>query len=256
VGHPTPSGGAAGGRARCPFANGKVTLNVVGRTHQKSEDTAALLAQIGGSSKLREMIELFYTRMFADPHLEKFVRDTSDPHAERLADWITEKMGGEGDVWTHKRMSRPDHEITLANSMRFVVHDRSSAHFAAWHSPKRDAADVGEHFKLNDARNWLRLMFWSARDVGLMEHAFFANWYQRFLGHFVRIYESTAVEFVKESARWSESPERIAAYVAAGNRMSDIHNISYKAALKQLKPGDRLANFRNDDPRTRGWPYQ
>ena len=76
------------------------------------------------------------------------------------------------------------------------------------------------------------------------------------LGHFVRIYESTAVEFVRESARWSESPERIAAYVAAGNRMSDIHNISHKAALKQLKPEDRLANSRNDDPRSRGWPYQ
>ena len=60
-----------------------------------------------------------------------------------------------------------------------VVRDRSSAHFAAWHSPKRDAADVGQHFKLNDARNWLRLMFWSARDVGLMENEFFADWYQR-----------------------------------------------------------------------------
>ena len=31
-----------------------------------------------------------------------------------------------------------------------VSHDRSSAHFAAWYSPKREPEKVGEHFKPED----------------------------------------------------------------------------------------------------------
>ena len=31
-----------------------------------------------------------------------------------------------------------------------VSHDRSSAHFAAWYSPKRAPEKVGEHFKPED----------------------------------------------------------------------------------------------------------
>jgi hypothetical protein len=50
--------------------------------------------------------------------------------------------------------------------MRVRVNDRSSAHFAAWHSPKRPAEDVGVHFQLNDARAWMRLMFWAGREEG------------------------------------------------------------------------------------------
>lgn len=79
-----------------------------------------------------------------------------------------------------------------------VSHDRSSAHFAAWYSPKREPEKVGEHFKpedlrwccfrgvqglirwlwldtslkswmrmmAQDARVWMRLHFWAARETG------------------------------------------------------------------------------------------
>ena len=33
---------------------------------------------------------------------------------------------------------------------------RSSAHFAAWHSPKREREKFGQHFKLDDCRVWMR----------------------------------------------------------------------------------------------------
>jgi hypothetical protein len=33
---------------------------------------------------------------------------------------------------------------------------RSSAHFAAWHSPKREPEKFGLHFKLDDCRVWMR----------------------------------------------------------------------------------------------------
>lgn len=235
--------------ARCPFSHngsGSVKLNVIDRTHYKSDATAALLEEVGGVAKIREAIELFYSRMFADPHLDQFVRDHDDPHAERLADWIAEKMGG-SDEWTQKRRTRPRKEVILAGGFRHVVHDRSSAHAAAWYSPKRPPELVGEHFKLNDARIWLRLMFWSARDVGLLDNQKFGDWYQRFLGHFVRIYESKAVQFVRESARWSESAANISAYTESGNQMPDVH-VSYAQALTVL-PND-------EKPESSDWPYE
>lgn len=57
------------------------------------------------------------------------------------------------------------------------VHDRSTAHFAAWHSPKRPAAEYGRHFNLEDARVWMRIHFWAAREEGLMKHEGFADYY-------------------------------------------------------------------------------
>lgn len=234
---------------KCPFNHGAepdlVRLNVIGSTHYKSDDTAGLLEEVGGAQKLTEMTALFYSRMFADPHLDQFVRDHDDPHAERLADWICEKMGG-GDIWTQKRATRPHKEVVLAGGHRHVVHDRSSAHAAAWYSPKRAPRDVGEHFKLNDARVWLRLMFWSARDVGLLNNARFSDWYQRFLGHFVRIYESKAVQFIRDSARWSADPKNTQAYINAGNKMPQVH-VSYQTALKDL-PKEELGQ-------SSAWPY-
>ena len=46
----------------------------------------------------------------------------------------------------------------LTGGFRHVcVHvDRSSAHFAAWHSPKREPEKFGQHFKLDDCRVWMR----------------------------------------------------------------------------------------------------
>ena len=49
----------------------------------------------------------------------------------------------------------------------FVVHDRSTAHFAGWHCPKREDINIGDHFKLDDCRVWLRLHFWACRRAGI-----------------------------------------------------------------------------------------
>jgi len=231
--------------AQCPFKG--IKLNIVNRSHTKSHDTATLLNEIGGSPKLKEMITLFYSRMFADKHLDLFVRSHDDPHAERLSDWIAEKMGGEGDIWTTKRMSRPREVVTLQGGVQFAVTDRSSAHYAAWNSTKRSPKVAGEHFKLHDARNWLRLMFWSARDVGLLENKRFTDWYMRFLGHFVRIYASDAPQFVRESVRWSASPDNIKKYQNNNNYMADVH-VGAGQALKDL-PNEERADFTD-------WPYE
>ena len=59
------------------------------------------------------------------------------------------------------------------------------------------------HFKLDDCRVWMRLHFWACRDSGLFHNAEFENFYTRLIGHFVAVYERTAVLFARESAHWS-----------------------------------------------------
>eukprot|EP00040_Diaphanoeca_grandis_P006532 m.37785 g.37785 ORF g.37785 m.37785 type:complete len:279 (-) comp17756_c0_seq2:85-921(-) len=230
---------------KCPFS--AVRLNIVGSSHTKSTDTAELLNEIGGSAKLNEMAALFYSRMFADVHLDQFVHSHDDPHAERISDWIAEKMGGEGDIWTAKRMHRPRKVVELHGGQQMIVTDRSSAHYAAWNSTKRSPNVVGAHFKLPDSRNWLRLMLWSARDVGLLDNPRFADWYMRFLGHFVRIYASEAPQFVRESARWSTNPDNIKAYEQNKRYMKDVH-VPYVTAIKDL-PKEERSDYTD-------WPYE
>ena len=193
------------------------------------------------------MAAVFYSRAFADPHLDRFIRNHDDPHGDRLGNWIAEKMTGEGKPWSDERATRPREAVQVAGGKTVVVHDRSSAHLAAWHSPKREPHKVGQHFKLDDARVWMRLMFWTARSEGLFDRSpRFAEWYVRFIGHFVRIYESTAPAFARESARWSEDARNIEAYLEAGPCMSSVIGLSHEAALQQL-PADERHDSR--------WPY-
>merc|ERR1719263_2541970 len=96
-----------------------------------------------------------------------------------------------------------------------VAFDRSSAHFAAWHSPKREAHKWGDHFKVDDARVWMRLHFWAARETGMFEHKAFMEYYIRFIGHFISVYSSASVPFTRESVRWSADPKNIQQYLDA-----------------------------------------
>eukprot|EP00756_Hemistasia_phaeocysticola_P026038 Hpha_TRINITY_DN16038_c6_g1::TRINITY_DN16038_c6_g1_i4::g.117428::m.117428 len=216
----------------------RVPLNVVGGSHRATPATRDLCKSIGGVKALTKMIDRFYGRMFADSHLDQFVRDHSDPHARRLATWIAEKMG-DGEPWSTERRVRPRCVVRLADGMEHVVHDRSSAHAAAWYSPKRAPEDVGRHFKLDDTRVWMRLMFWSARDEGLLDHPAFGEWFIRFIGHFSRIYERTAPVFARESARWSADPANTQAYLDAGRRMKDVIGQGYTSALASLPRAER-----------------
>lgn len=240
------TGGDAAAVPKCPFSGGKVPLHVIGRTHHTSPKTAALLQAIGGLPKLKEITSEFYRKTFADTHLDQFVRSHDDPHADRLATWIAEKMGG-GTPWSDERRTRPREVVEAYGGMRVMVHDRSSAHFAAWNSPKRSPAVVGEHFNLRDARVWMRLMFWSARSVGAFEGeagAAFQDWYVKFIAHFVRVYEGLAPPFARESLRWSADPRNTERYLET-HTMTDVLSQSEHEAYAQLPAAERDS----------GWPY-
>ncbi len=83
-----------------------MALSLDDGTFVGNAESAALLRDIGGSKAIMQMTSIFYQKMFKDPHLRKFVMNEDDPHAERLGNWIVEKMGGEGQPWTEERRER------------------------------------------------------------------------------------------------------------------------------------------------------
>lgn len=223
-----------------------IPLRLDGNSFRGDKKTQQLLAEIGGVETLKSMTDLFYKKAFADPHLDQFIRSHDDPHFERLANWIAEKMDPSNKVWTKERHTRPLIDQELCRGQSIIVHDRSSAHAAAWHCVKRDPAVQGEHFKLHDSRVWMRLMFWSGRETGVFERSpTFASWFVRFIAHFVRVYEREAPRFARESFRWSESKDNVSMYLDNGNRMGiDVlgkrdHGVSFSEALKQLPKAER-----------------
>merc|ERR1711879_452215 len=122
-------------------------------------------------------------------------------------------------------MTRPRTQLRIGREIVDVSFDRSSAHFAAWHSPKREAHKWGQHFKPDDARVWMRLHFWAAREPRMFETEAgraFMEYYTRFIGHFISIYSSKSPPFTRESLRWSANLENINRYLAAGNVMEDV----------------------------------
>lgn len=202
----------------CPFhahtvpnefnIHNSVPLSVRGGTHQVSAATAALLADIGGGDRIREFVTRFYARAFLDQHIKPFffADDGATAHGKRLADWIIEKMGGEGRPWT--------------DSGRLGM--RQPSHHSAWYSDKRDPSVMGQHFKLDDCRIWMRLHFWAARECGLHEHAPFWEWYVEFIEHFIAVYERSAPRYAADDAAWSANPRNTELYEKDGYFMSDV----------------------------------
>ena len=163
-------------------------------------------------------------------------------------------MGG-GDVWTDERRARVVCPF-MANGQRFKsAYDRSSAHFAAWHSPKRDDAVWGLPFKLPDCRVWMRLHFWAMREARLFEppHAAFADYYVRFIAHFVSVYERTAPPFTRESARWSADAGRTSDYTRRGAMDASV-SAPLAGALMQLPPAER--EYTGSSAGVKAWPYE
>jgi hypothetical protein len=217
-----------------------------GRTHTVSKESKRLIDTEVSLQDLMKMTSLFYDKVFQDPILDKFIRDRNDPHGIRFAKWIHQKLSG-SNVWDHDRTTRNLQPITIANNIQHVVHDRSSAHAAAWYSPKRPQEDVGRHFQLDECRVWMRLHFWALRESGIIEKSpSFADYYVRFIGHFVRVYESTAPNFTRDSYRWSANPSNIDTYIQNGRRMNDVLNLSLKNAVKQI-PSSEANDY--------VWPY-
>lgn len=225
----------------CPFKLVALTLNDGAFTG--TTQTAALLAEIGGilsldlfeivriilsaagGESVLRMTELFYEKAFQDRHFSKFVADENHPHALRLGNWIIEKMTGEGEPWTAERVERAKCpvQVTLGTGEVHTVHDRSSAHKAAWNSAKRPARELGERFKLHDCRVWMRLMFWAGRESGVfVKSPSFAHWYIRFIKHFIAVYERSAPPYAEDEAMWSAYPQNIQRYLDDGCWMTDL----------------------------------
>ena len=81
----------------------------------------------------------------------------------------------------------------------------------------------------------MRLHFAAAREVGLFDSApAFMDYYIRFIGHFVRVYESSA-EFARESARWSEDPAEVARYQET-RFMPNVIGVTLEEAVQCLPP--------------------
>jgi truncated hemoglobin YjbI len=232
-----------------------VPLNVINRSHKANRATKQLVRDIGGLPTLRRFTTIFYKKAFVDPHVDQFIRKHTDPHGERFACWIAEKFG-DGTPWTDERRTRPQDLMKFGANVQEVAFDRSSAHFAAWHSPKREAHKWGQHFKPDDARVWMRLHFWAAREAGLFEpqHAAFMDYYIRFIGHFISIYSSKSPPFTRESARWSADPRNIDEYLASGNHMSDVIDMPVEKALAAL-PADERVYTGSGHPNP-SWPYE
>ena len=231
---------------RQPFVYVPLRMGGNGGTHQVSDASAKLINEEVTLADLEKMTTLFYDKAFQDSTLDSFIRSHDDPHGSRFAKWIHQKLSG-STVWDDDRRSRDLEPVELAGGHRHVVHDRSSAHVAAWYSPKRPSHQVGRHFELDECRVWMRLHFWAMRESGIMEKSpSFADYYVRFIAHFVRVYENSAPPFARDSLRWSESPERIAQYIQNGRKMNDVLGITESEAKAQI-PQTEL----NDTV----WPY-
>lgn len=215
-----------------------------GGSHVVSEGSASLMEEVA-LDDLKNMTETFYTKAFKDPTLDKFIRSHNDPHGSRFAKWIHQKLSG-STVWDQDRRQRDRTPVTLAGGRTHVVNDRSSAHVAAWYSAKRPAREVGRHFKLDESRVWMRLHFWALRESGMLAKSpTFADYYVRFIGHFVSVYESSAPMFARDSFRWSADPANIAKYKKEG-LMTDVLGLSLEEAETQI-PEEEANDF--------NWPY-
>ena len=225
-----------------------VPLRMGGRggTHLVSKGSARLIQDEVSLADLERMTTLFYDKAFQDETLDKFIRSHDDPHGTRFAKWIHQKLSG-STIWDQDRQERNLDPVRVAGGHKHVVHDRSSAHVAAWRSPKRPAQDVGRHFKLDECRVWMRLHFWSMREAGLLEMApNFCDYYVRFIAHFIRVYESSAPHFARDSFRWSEDLSNIHRYLEHGRRMNDVLGISVQDAYEQIPV---------NEVHDKEWPY-
>jgi hypothetical protein len=230
-----------------------VPLKVVSGSLKATEASAQLVYDIGGLKQLEKFTSGFYDKAFQDPVIDKFIREHGDHHGQRFASWIAEKMGA-GTPWSSERRSRKICPFDAHGHSFDSAFDRSSAHFAAWHSPKRSPDVWGNHFNLSDCRIWMRLHFWALRETGAMENSpLFVDYYCRLIGHFVSVYERQAPPFARQSMRWSADPANIKNYLDNGCTMPDVH-VPLAIALESLPVDERI--YRGSAHSNKTWPYE
>lgn len=169
---------------------------------------------------VRRAAEQFYVKAVQDPHLKLFIRDSKERHGGRMGDWLVEKLELEVSPWTDELATRNAPLVELANGKTHRVVDRTSAHVAAWHSIHREKEKVGRRFKVDDCRIWMRLMFWSLREQGLLQDRRFEQQILGLIEHFIGVYERTAPYYATESMLWSANPENIEQYLRNGRVMN------------------------------------
>jgi hypothetical protein len=230
-----------------PFQYIPLRMGGNGGTFRSSSGSNALINHEVSLKDLKRMTNKFYENAFQDVTLDKLIRSHSDPHGDRFAKFIHQKLSDSG-VWDRDRKTRDLTPVTVAGGRTAVVHDRSSAHAAAWYSPKRPANEVGRHFNLEECRVWMRIHFWAMREAGIVEQSpSFADFYVRFIGHFVAVYERTAPMFARESFRWSENPKNIERYIKDGRKMKDVLGARFSKAVESLPEGESEDDY---------WPHQ
>jgi len=89
-----------------PLRHVRLNWRPGGGGHQPSPETVSLLREVGGRPGVARFTDAFYALAFRDPHLDRFIRDRSDPHGDRFADWVTEKLG-DGTPWSSERAGDP-----------------------------------------------------------------------------------------------------------------------------------------------------
>lgn len=217
----------------CPFSS-FVPIQLEGETLVHSLGSKSLIDNEIGLDDLQRMTDLFYQKAFSDSTLDPFIHSHSDPHGIRLAKWIHQQLTG-SFIWDEDCRIRDKTPFQIYSNKKHIVDDLTSAHTAARGCLKRSKGEYGRAFQLDECRVWMRLHFWAMRESGiLLKSPGFADYYVRFIGHYIGIYESQSPLFTRESCRWSENPENIERYLASGCQMKDVVGLSMEEATHQL----------------------
>lgn len=229
---------------KCPFSF--VSLQLENETLVHSSGSKSLIEKEVGLDDLQRMTDLFYEKAFCDSTLDPFIHSHSDPHGLRFAKWIHQQLTG-SSVWDEDCRIRDKTPFQIYSNKEHVVFDLASAHIAARGSLKRPKDQYDRAFQLDECRVWMRLHFWAMRESGVMKQSLgFADYYVRFIGHYIGIYETQSPMFTRESLRWSEDPKNIEQYLANGRRMTDVLGLSVEEAKQQLPEEESSETV---------WPY-
>ena len=110
-----------------------------------------------------------------------------------------------------------------------------ASHIMAIQSERRSRADVGKAFTLRDARIWMRLHFWAVRECQLDKHELFYNWYVKFIGTIIQVFNEEAADFVLVDASWSSDLLNTQLYKQLGTELyTQLRNQLYNQLDTQL----------------------
>ncbi len=83
-----------------------------GGSHRPSEASRMLIDYEVSFDDLKRMTHKFYEFAFQDETLDQFIRSHSDPHGDRFAKWVHQKLTG-SNIWDEDRRTRDlsPHEV-------------------------------------------------------------------------------------------------------------------------------------------------